>query len=127
RHLEDARAETDPGGLPGEPAEDGGGVRAVGLGGPHRVIAKPLGLLDDDVLVSFQGRGIRCRYGSRVLGFAGHRSRAKGARGGHSLCERTAANAPTPSSSCALRSTACRWRREERRSEEHTSELQSQV
>ena len=37
--------------LPGEPAEHRGGVRAVGLGGPHRVVAEPLGLLDDLQLV----------------------------------------------------------------------------
>ena len=57
-----------------------GGVGAVGLGGPHRVIAEPLGLLDDlelvlraeaeapvadvhaelHVQVSFQREGIRC-------------------------------------------------------------------
>ncbi len=34
-------------GLPGEPAEHGGGVGAVGLGGPDGVVAEPLGLLDD--------------------------------------------------------------------------------
>ncbi len=38
-------------GLPGEPAEHGGGVRAVGLGGPDGVVAEPLGLLDDAELV----------------------------------------------------------------------------
>ncbi len=31
-HLKDAGAEADLGGLPGQPAEDGGGVGAVGLG-----------------------------------------------------------------------------------------------
>ena len=50
-HLEDARAEADGRGLPGQPAEHGRGVRAVGLGGPHRVIAQALGLLDDFQLV----------------------------------------------------------------------------
>ncbi len=37
--------------LPGEPAEHGGRVRAVGLGGPNGVIAQPLGLLNDVQLV----------------------------------------------------------------------------
>ena len=50
-HLEDPRAEADPRGLTRQPAEHGRGVRAVGLGGPHRVIAQPLGLLDDVQLV----------------------------------------------------------------------------
>ena len=40
-------AEADLRGLPGEPAEHGRGVRAVGLGRPDRVVAEPLGLLDD--------------------------------------------------------------------------------
>ena len=50
-HLEDRRAELDRRRQPGEPAEDRRGVRAVGLGGPDRVIAEPLGLLDDLALV----------------------------------------------------------------------------
>ena len=50
-HLEDARAEPDLARLPGEPAEHGGGVGAVRLGCPHRVIAELLGLLDDVELV----------------------------------------------------------------------------
>ena len=50
-HLEDPGAEADLARLPGEPAEHGGGVRAVGLGGPHRVVAEPLGLLDDVELI----------------------------------------------------------------------------
>ena len=32
---------------PREPGEDRRGVGAVGLGRPHRVVAEPLGLLDD--------------------------------------------------------------------------------
>ena len=80
-HLEDPRAEPDLARLPGEPGEHRGGVGAVGLGGPHRVVAEPLGLLDDlelvlggeaeapvadvhaelHVQVSFQLEGIRCR------------------------------------------------------------------
>src|SRR4029077_15775921 len=51
RHLEDARAEADLRGLTGEPSKDGGSIGAVGLGRPHRCVAKPLGLLDDRELV----------------------------------------------------------------------------
>ena len=51
RHLEDARAEADLRGLPGKPGEHRGGVGAVSLGGPHRVIAELLGFLDDFQLI----------------------------------------------------------------------------
>src|ERR1700722_11351250 len=77
---EEPGAAADLGALPCEPAEHGGGVGAVGLGGPHGVIAQPLGLLDDGELVlrgeahapvanvhaelhvqvSFQRKGILC-------------------------------------------------------------------
>ena len=43
-HLEDRRAELDALGLGGEPGQRGGGVGAVGLGGPDRVEAGRLGL-----------------------------------------------------------------------------------
>ena len=43
-HLEDRRAELDARGRLREPGEDRGGVGAVGLGGPDRVVAEPLRL-----------------------------------------------------------------------------------
>ena len=46
-HLEDRRAELDALGLGREPGEDRDRVGAVGLGGPDRVVAEPLGLLDE--------------------------------------------------------------------------------
>src|SRR5207248_532251 len=96
-HLEDPGAELDLGCLPGEPAEHGGGVGAVGLGGPDGVVSQPLGLLDDvelvggaeaqapvadvdaelHVQVSFQRKGIRCVPGAPVLGLAARRWRAR--------------------------------------------------
>ena len=50
-HLEDRRAEPDLRGRLREPAEDGRRVGPVGLRGPHRVVAEPLGLLDEAELV----------------------------------------------------------------------------
>ena len=46
RHLHDAGAELDPLGVRAPPRERRQGVGAVRLGGPHRVEAEPLGLLD---------------------------------------------------------------------------------
>src|SRR5207248_3099496 len=57
------------------------------------------------VQVSFQLQVIRCRPGWPVLGLAAHRWRARGARGGHRLCEIAAVTAPTRSTSCGSRST----------------------
>ena len=116
-------------GLPGEPAEHGGGVGAVGLRGPDRVVAEPLGLLHDGELVlrgeaqapvadvhaelhvqvSFQREGIRCgrREGVPRLGRA-LSAGMESVRAVHSLCEIAAARA-AQLSACALRSTACRW------------------
>src|SRR3954470_21003488 len=50
-HRGNRRADLDPRRLPGDPAEDRRRVGAVGLRGPHGVVAEPLGLLDDLELV----------------------------------------------------------------------------
>src|SRR6202011_3982479 len=125
------RAEADLRGLPREPAEHGGRVRAVGLGGPHRVIAQALRLLDDvelvlgaqaeppvadvhaelHVQVSFQpGEFVAGRRRAPYAWRASDRQARETPGGGHTLCETDAAKA-APSSASGWRSIACPWPR----------------
>ena len=57
RNLEDRRPEPDPARARGQPGQHGGGVGTVGLGRPDRVIAEPLGLLDDGQVVGRRHAG----------------------------------------------------------------------
>ena len=65
-HLEDRGAELDPRRRLREPGEDRGGVGAVGLGGPHRVVAEPLGLEHDRELLRAVSRAPSSRCAGRV-------------------------------------------------------------
>ena len=102
-HLEDRRAELDPLGLPREPGEDRGGVGAVGLGGPHRVVAEPLGLQDElELLLARSARGPSNRCARRVARFRSQVAAAPRAYGG------PVRKARDPISRLRPQSTACR-------------------